>query len=323
VTAAVQRLAGIETRLHLGRLRRDHAGLYGCLDLERARSRPGWLAGAGAVDDFGDERRGGRGGSYVRAQADNATARADGIRQLLGFIRAATDAVPKTVVDVLGGDGLVQRVAGRLGLSDVEILTCDASPYMVRAAWSAGCPAVLQRADRLVQRDGSVDGVLVAYGSHHIPLAERAALAAEAHRVLRAGGVMVLHDFLIGSPMDEWFGRVVDPCSQTGHRFRHFTREEIRGYLAGAGFDSVDVVEIDDPYVASGRTEAEAELSLGRYLLDMYGLVRVESDRPERWTIERAKEIFRYPGDEFSLRWSGRWRARLPRRAVVGIGRRS
>jgi hypothetical protein len=50
---------------------------------------------------------------------------------LLGFIRNGTDSARKTVIDVLGGDGLVQRVAGSLGLSDLAVLTCDVSPYMV------------------------------------------------------------------------------------------------------------------------------------------------------------------------------------------------
>jgi hypothetical protein len=125
-------------------------------------------------DDFGQERGGGRGESYLRAQAENVRARARGIETLLGFVRTGTDSTRKTVVDVLGGDGLVRRVAGVLGLSDIVVLTCDASPYMVREAWAAGHPALRQRADRMVARDNSVDGVLVAYGSHHIAAEDRA-----------------------------------------------------------------------------------------------------------------------------------------------------
>jgi SAM-dependent methyltransferase len=143
---------------------------------------------------------------------------------------------------------------------------------MVRAAWSAGCPALLQRADHLLQRDSSVDGVLVAYGSQHVARQYRGTLAREAARVLRPRGVLVLHDFLVGSPMEEWFATVVDWYSRTGHCYPHFTREEIEGYLTGAGLER-EAVEIDDPYAATGPTAQEAERRLGRYLLDMYGLV--------------------------------------------------
>lgn len=237
------------------------------------------------------------------------------------------------MVDVLGGDGLVQRVAAALCLADVEVLTCDASPYMVRAAWEANYPALLQRADRLLQRDCSVEGVLVAYGSHHIAPQERPELARESYRVLRPGGIMVLHDFQTGSPMDTWFADVVDRYSITGHKFDHFTREEIGGYLTAAGFPEVDVVDMADPYVAVAPTAEQAELELGRYLSDMYGLVEIQESQgadADRWVIERAKSVFRYPGrggeaEEFSVRYSAReqaWTAVLPRRALVAFGTR-
>jgi SAM-dependent methyltransferase len=238
------------------------------------------------------------------------------------------------VVDVLGGDGLVRRVAGSLGLSDVAVLTCDLSPYMVRAAWSADCPALLQKADHLLQRDSSVDGVLVAYGSHHIAPEDRATLARESYRVLRPGGVLVLHDFLVGSPMGEWFDQVVDQYSETGHQFEHFTREEMLGYLATAGFESFEVVDLADPYVATAATPVEAELGLGRYLLDMYGLVeidRLHDGQAARWAIERARTIFRYPREhgevgQLSVRYDDdaeAWRCTVPRMAIVGVGRKA
>jgi ubiquinone/menaquinone biosynthesis C-methylase UbiE len=320
---------------HLDRLRRCHPDLYDCIDVERARQ---WAHDfeltTRTVDDFGDEQNGGRGGSYIRAQALNLSARARGINQLLGFIRSGTDSARQTVIDVLGGDGLVQRVAGSLGMSDLAVLTCDVSPYMVRAAWSADSPALLQRADRLLQRDKSVDGVLIAYGSHHIAPKDRAEVVRECYRVLRPGGVLVLHDFLVGSQMDEWFSKVVDPYSMTGHQFEHFTHEQMCGYLSAAGFDAYEVIDMADPYVASGVTQQEAELALGRYLLDMYGLVKIDSiwgDQADRWVIEQAEEIFRYPNGsckphEFTVVFdasSDVWRSTIPRMAVVGIGRKA
>lgn len=316
---------------HLDRLRREHPELHRCVDVERARTWSAEFAQMDVADDFGVEDHGGRGESYLRAQTHNVTARARGIAQLLSHLRAGAGSSRLTVVDVLGGDGLVGRVAAAVGMSDITVLTCDLSPYMVRAAWSAGCPALLQRADRLLQRNGSVDGVLVAYGSHHISPVDRAAVVREAHRVLRPGGALVLHDFLVGSPMDRWFSEVVDPYSRTGHRFEHFTREALAGYLADAGFAEHEVVDMADPYVATAATAVAAELGLGRYLLYMYGLARIDrlpGTDARRWALDRARDIFRGPGpaDRLSVRLDERtrmWRCTAPRTALVGIGRKA
>ncbi|MFI0964819.1 methyltransferase domain-containing protein [Streptomyces sp. NPDC021080] len=320
---------------HLGRLGRAAPDLHACVDPERARAWARVLAEAGDVrDDFGDDGAGGRGSSYLRAQARNLTARARGIHHLLSLVPARTDRRPAVVVDVLGGDGLVRRVANARRLTGLSVLTCDASPYMVRAAWAAGCPALVQRADRLLLRDGSVDAVLVAYGSHHIAADDRAELVHEAYRVLRPGGVLLLHDFLVGSPMDTWFREVVDPYSRTGHAFDHFTREEMWGYLTKAGFESGEVTEMADPYAATAPTAREAELELGRYLLDMYGLAGIEARYPAdaaRHTVERARTVFRAERadgslEAFSVAYdpsAGSWTCTLPRTAVLAIGRKA
>lgn len=327
-------LAPVDMEIQLRQLRTDFYELYECVDVERALAWAREYAPADVVDDFGREEYGGRGESYRRAQTRNITARAHGISQMLDFIRNGTGATRKKVVDVLGGDGLVRRVVDSLGFSDLNVLTCDISPYMVSAAWRANVPALLQKADHLLQRDDSVDGVLVAYGSHHVDPADRATLVREAHRVLRPGGVLVVHDFLVGTPMETWFGEVVDRYSQTGHRYTHFTAEEMRGYLVSAGFDWHEITDLADPYVATGATPVDAELNLGRYLLDMYGLVEVErlaTGEASRWAIEQAKQIFRYPDkpgwmSEFSVRYDeieATWRCTIPRMAIVGVGRKA
>lgn len=331
-------VTGNDVQGQLAHLRRHHPTLYATADHQRLAS---WEAELGSTpeqhDDFGAETQGGRGIAYLQAQAFNSRARATGIRKLLDFAdpaRSAPAGQRPVVVDLLGGDGLVRKVCDELGIGPFDILTCDASPHMVAAAWAAGMPALLQRAERPLLRDRSVDAVLLAYGSHHVPPSDRQSVATEAYRMLRPGGAFVLHDFLVGSPVDTWFEEVVDVYSETGHKFLHFTRGEIDGYLAKAGFNHREVVEIDDPYTAVGATREEAEIEIGRYLLHMYGLVKVFDGRTEqeacRWVAERAKAVFRYREPDGTYAESevrqeeatDTWHATVPRRAVVGVGRR-
>jgi hypothetical protein len=98
--------------------------------------------------------------------------------------------------------------------------------------------------------------------------------------------------------MDIWFAKVVDRYSNTGHQYEHFSEDEIVRYLAVVGFD-FKIMEIEDPYTATGVTPEDAEQKLGEYLVDMYGLSKaVESMGPQQahqWAIEQAKSIFKYP----------------------------
>ncbi|MDQ0937541.1 class I SAM-dependent methyltransferase [Streptomyces turgidiscabies] len=330
-------VAGDDVRGQLEELRQSHPELHALADPQRLAAWEDALCTTlERHDDFGADPEGSRGVEYVQAQTLNSRARETGIRNLLGFADSASR-VPNgerpVLVDLLGGDGLVRKVCEELGIGDFNILTCDASPHMVASAWAAGMPALLQRAEQPLLRDRTVDAVLLAYGSHHVPPSDRQTVATEAHRMLRPGGAFILHDFLVGSPVDVWFEEVTDVYSATGHKFLHFTRDEIDGYLEKAGYDHREVVEIDDPYTAVGATPEEAEIEIGRYLLNMYGLVKVFDGRTEneayRWVTETAKSIFRYPDGEGSLaaaelryeEGTGKWRLTIPRRAVVGVGR--
>jgi ubiquinone/menaquinone biosynthesis C-methylase UbiE len=332
-------VAGHNPQQQLDRLRRYHPELHELVDPDRVAAWHDEVRAMPRVaDHFGPGEAGGRGVHYVRAQAWSTEARATGIRQLLSF--AADGHRPgersRIVVDLLGGDGLLYTLSGELGFPGITILTCDASPYMVECAWSKGIPALLQRAQRPLLKQDSVDAVLLAYGTHHIPVEDLDAVAAEAARMLRSGGVFVVHDFLRGSPMDTWFADVVDRYSETGHRFSHFTREELVRPLRDAGFESPAVMEIDDSFICLGATAAAAEAAVGRYLVNMYGLVKApggtSSKQASGWALGQARSIFQYPrsGDlpacGCETRYdqaTGGWRARVPRRAIVGLGRKA
>ncbi|WP_244954959.1 class I SAM-dependent methyltransferase [Streptomyces chrestomyceticus] len=284
-------------------------------------------------DDFGAAGSGGRGESYVVAQRSVLT-RARGIGRLLDLVAADRRAPSRLVLDLLGGDGLVSRVAVLTGRTDTVVATCDASPFMVDQAWARGIPAVRQRAESLLFRDASVGGVLLAYGSHHVPVAQRGTVAQEAFRVLQPGGVFVLHDFLTDSPVDVWFRKVVDVYAATGHDHPHFTRDEAAGYLRSAGFEEVGTRLMDDSFTVTGATKEAAQEELGRYMADMYGLTKLYAELgpgdTHRRTFELVCDIFRYEDADGGHREvetslaadGGGWAVTMPREALVACGRK-
>jgi SAM-dependent methyltransferase len=315
----------------LQRLRDEYPGMYDCLDPVRVAHWQSTVTNRRhTTDEFGPRELGGRGESYVTAQARSVAARARGIRTLIEYMVADGQNSEGVFLDLLGGDGLVRRVASLIGFSHLQILTCDASPYMVEKAWGNGHPAVLQEAQRPLARTGSLSGVLLAYGTHHLAAETRMTVAREAHRMLKPGGIFVVHDFAHDSQAANWFRDIVDKFGHTGHQYEHFSHEEILGYLTGAGFEACDAVDIYDPFVMSGTSPAIAEGLLAAYLLDMYGLSKAVdlwgTAGARSWVLQRAREVFRtipvrkvtepgMPGGH-----PGHWTAELPRRALAGIG---
>jgi hypothetical protein len=110
-----------------------------------------------------------------------------------------------------------------------------------------------------------------------------------------------------------------------GHRFDHYGRDETLSLLAGAGFGELEAGLMDDTFVVSGRTREHAQQALGKYLVDMYGLVRLVdehgADGAHRRAFELAQAIFRYPDAAAGRRSTGcsfdpagnTWRVTMPR----------
>jgi SAM-dependent methyltransferase len=317
-------------------LRRRAPELYQLVDPAKA------AAGQPAVPvDFEPGHAGGRGDSYREAQRD-PNVRASGILGLftLASPAGALDSWRSTdvVLDVLGGDGTLARAIGGLLPASARptVLTSDLSAGMVLAAQRHGLPALRQPAQALRLRDHTVDAVILAYGTHHIPVDERPTAVAEAMRVLRAGGRLVLHDFAELSPAAHWFAHIVDPLSRTGHRHAHFTPEQVRRLLTDAGFTSVTVGRLYDPFVLAAPTREAARRALGAHLRQMYGLTRldggVDADQVAEIVADLAAACLRYPRDQLAprqrvrevsyLRVDDGWRVELPRVALVATGRR-
>jgi SAM-dependent methyltransferase len=322
---------------YLKYMSRHHPHFVDAIDvrLDSLRAAQAWRG----ASEFDDNHGTGRGDSYRRAQRSDAV-REVGVLRLLDLVtpQRGLDSTLR-VLDVLGGDGLVarvwQRVSGHAG--PMPILTGDSSPQMTRACIDYGLPAICQPAQRLLVRDDVLDSVLLAYGTHHIPRQDRPAVVAEAYRVLKSGGRLVLHDFDENSSVARWFADVVDRYSPAGHRYEHFTPGEMEGYFVGAGFADVRLVRMYDPVLATGDDPDDALDQLVRFVVDMYGLRLLGQGRDERAAKVELLELLRrcflldpleLPTDagpdsvaEVTVRrQGGGYVAVLPRVALVAVG---
>ena len=282
----------------------------------------------------------GRGDSYRHAQLDHRV-RLMGIERILQLATANTRLwqlkFDGRILDVLGGDGVLQLASRELVDREdgLNILTADIAGQMVLAALARGIPAVRQAAQQMLVRDASFNAVVIAYGSHHIPVHERRLVLDEAYRVLKPGGRVVLHDFETGSPVAEWFARVVDRYAAGGHNYVHFTRRGMLAALRSAGFTAIRVEPIYDPLRVIAGSPAEARKRMVAYVTEMYGLTVTESDyaEHERLVWSMLVRYFNYDNmSEGELRaWdaknrptisaeSGVFFAEVPRVALVASG---
>ncbi|RCU47850.1 methyltransferase domain-containing protein [Haloplanus salinus] len=108
---------------------------------------------------------------------------------------ARADRPVERVLDLAGGTGRAARaIAAPVGrMRAPETLVVDASRAMLAHAAERGTPAVRGDAGRLPVRTAAVDAVVVLDALHHLP--DQGAALAEAARVLRPGGVVVVREF--------------------------------------------------------------------------------------------------------------------------------
>ncbi|WP_030556218.1 class I SAM-dependent methyltransferase [Streptomyces exfoliatus] len=253
-----------------------HPVLKSSVDFGRPGADKALRALAATTTEF-DSDDTGRGDSYRRAQQDSSV-RWKGMRQLLELAAPSgmtpDMAAPRTVLDVLGGDGTIARAVhdNAPDLRDrVHILTSDLSGDMVEQALAQGLAAIRQAADHLFLADGTMDAALLAYGTHHIAPQDRLDAVTEALRVVKDGGHVVLHDFDDTSPMARFFTDIVHPHTTAGHDYRHFSRGPLVELFAEAGTPA-RVVDLYDPLVVRGTTQEEARRRMCAYVADMYGV---------------------------------------------------
>lgn len=343
---AVQMLPGVDAWQYLEARRASHPALYRLLSarVDAARLARAYADMGGLSTHFESKLDGGRGDVYRSVQNEQFLIRSVGYLSLFDLAMAAPRTRPPDqaiVLDALGGNGTLTRIvqASRPATSLPLIITNDVSARMVESALAQGLPATRQPAQDLFWFDDQTfDAVIMAYGTHHVPVEQRARAVAEAYRVLRPGGRLVLQDFEVGCPTTAWYSDVLDRYTTTGHQFTYFTRAEFTELLDGAHFADVSVFPDYDPFILVADTPEAARRELLEYVFTLFALERLPgADGPlddafwhrlegivrETATFGRAE----LPGGrgvtEFTVRPAGTgYAAELPRLSLVATARR-
>jgi SAM-dependent methyltransferase len=274
--------------------------------------------------EFEDLADGGRGVAYNVAQKVVGN-RQEGMVAVLKCFSSTFSDMPDTdtrILDVLGGDGTIARFVATLDGPRPTIFTADLSRFMVDACMKHGLPCVRQSATRSLFKNNSLDGVLIAYGSHHLDEDDRQLAISEAYRTLKSGGRLVLHDFETGGEAARWFEEVVHVYSRTGHPHPHFTRSEMWERFSAAGFRDVRVFDLNDPFTLPGATADEAVSNALMHMYRMYDLVKIANDSDD--IINRVARCVEQTLGEIQVsKTEADFIATIPRKALVAVGAKS
>lgn len=295
-------LPGTTMQEYLEAVREQHPSLYERIDIDRLD--PEELSRIySALDGFGSafdgKEKGGRGDAYRNTQLAYPLVRAQGISRLCEMATPA-DATPGPdtfLLDAFGGSGTVTRAIRllRSARSAPTIVTGDIAAPMIERALAYGLPAVRQSIERWLLKDASLDGVIFAYGTHHLPVGDRPRALAETYRVLRPGGHVVVHDFEEGTPTARWYSEVLDRYTDTGHKHEHFVPDRMHDLLVNAGFRDVHVRYLYDPCVVFGESPEAARRDVLEYMVNLFALTRLmrEAAAADEDPWEKAEAVVR------------------------------
>jgi SAM-dependent methyltransferase/N-acetylglutamate synthase-like GNAT family acetyltransferase len=150
---------------------------------------------------------------------------------------------PGMICDLGCGPG---QVSGYLHRRSVKVCGIDLSDEMVRRARRLNPNILYQQGDMRALNeieDETYKGIAAFYSIIHVPHQSVTEALCEIKRVLCSGGTLLI-TFHIGQKtihLDEWWGKKVSLD------FHFFETDEMKGYLAAAGFELEEAIE-RDPY---------------------------------------------------------------------------
>jgi SAM-dependent methyltransferase len=187
---------------------------------------------------------------------------------------ALEGATGRRLVDIGGGTGNYALALEHQGWKTVVV---DRSPEMLARAAAKGLEVVEADAQRLPFEDESFDAALMISMLHHVE--DRGAALAEARRILRRGGRLVLKGFTGEDAASLW---ILDyfPSSRSWMEATHPPRAEILEQLPGARLLDFQFRDMQDASLAALSADPERVLEAGESGATSY-FERMQRDHPE------------------------------------------
>ena len=207
---------------------------------------------------------------------------------VLGPLREALEGAPgRRLVDIGGGTG---NYALALKESGWEPLVVDREPAMLARAAAKGLETLEADAQRLPLPDESADAAMLVSMLHHVE--DPAAAIAEARRILRPGGRLVLMVFTREDVAGAWMGDYW-PSTRAWTTESHPTLEQLLRLMPGARRIEIVYRDLEDGSLAALGGHPE-KLADPRWHRQTSYFERLRRDHPEelRAGLERLdKEL--------------------------------